>query len=152
MSQEKFVVWAEDNVAFSHSRNKPFLHVHTLLWVVLDWIVIHIKNVLCFQGCISMPRANESGNRMKTAVAHCCIVIIKLNCFRRKHDYQCMECFHPVTFPIWQYPNLVCVIIYISARQKNKLCHTVLPTIYFPFPNQLTSIIRNLNILDKLSS
>ena len=99
-----------------------------------------------------MPRANESGNRMKTAVAHCCIVIIKLNFFRRKHDYQCMECFHPVTFPIWQYPNLVCVIIYISARQKNKLCHTVLPTIYFPFPNQLTSIIRNLKILDKLTS
>ena len=99
-----------------------------------------------------MPRANESGNRMKTAVAHCCIVIIKLNFFRRKHDYQCMECFHPVTFPIWQYPNLVCVIIHISARQKNKLCHTVLPTIYFPFPNQLTSIIRNLKILDKLTS
>ena len=99
-----------------------------------------------------MPRANESGNRMKTAVAHCCIVIIKLNFFRRKHDYQCMECFHPVTFPIWQYPNLVCVIIYISARQTNKLCHTVLPTIYFPFPNQLTSIICNLKILDKLTN
>ena len=43
-------LWAEDNVTFSHSRKKPFLHVHTLLWVVLDWIVIHIKK------CIMFPR------------------------------------------------------------------------------------------------
>ena len=99
-----------------------------------------------------MPRANESGNRMKTAVAHCCVVIIRLNFFRRKHDYQCMECFHPVTFPILQYPNLVCVIIYISARQANKLCHTELPTIHFPFQNQLTLIILKLKILDKPTS